>query len=139
MPTKRKTGREAWVPLPRVSGQLIRDVEEFLRVKYDMKRPPEVASALLALIIELDRLKRPFPPRQQIAEWIRNAPPEKASPYGIDAALSVALARELIDMDFEVVDGKVKQRDSVKRLRYYRPTQDLLEGIKLPSDGRRVA
>lgn len=95
-------------------------IETFLMQTYDMKRPPVVAAALLALILKLHETRAPFPPRRTVSDRIG------CSIFGVDAALSVALSRGLIRQTTATENGRVSARDSIVRVRFYVPTQRLL-------------
>jgi hypothetical protein len=86
-----------------------------------MKRPPEVACKLLALIVELHLRGHAYPPRRQVAKFLG------ASPFGLDAAINRALERELISIEMRTVEGHIKQRTSVKQEKHYVPSDELLE------------
>lgn len=105
---------------PRYRAAVAGLIEHYLMEKFGMRKPPESAARLLALILELHAHGQPFPQRRLAAEAIG------ASVFGVDAALSVALARGLITTRLETIEGNVQQRLSVIRLKYYIPAPELL-------------
>lgn len=103
----------------RPSGALVDLVENFLHEKYPSRKRALVSASVLALILELDELKKPFPPRQQVADALN------CSIFGVDAAISVALGRGLLSVEIKVLQGNVEQRDSAIRERYLIPSARL--------------
>lgn len=97
----------------RVDRDLARVTTEYLLASYGMRRPPELAARLLALLCDLADKGLPFPPRAEVAALVGH------SIEGVDSALSVALARGDIVMSAKVKPGNVQQRESVIRERYY--------------------
>lgn len=120
MPRKRSATPAPSPALPPIRRNIADAMETYLLDHYDIKRPPIAAAQLLALIIELDRINQPFPPRAVAAKAIG------CTVFGIDAALSVALSRGLISIDMAVSQGNVMRRDSAIRHKYYRPSPALV-------------
>lgn len=96
-----------------VDRDLARAATEYLMAAYGMRRPPELAARLLALLCDLADQGLPFPPRAEVAALVGH------SIEGVDSALSVALARGDVVMSAKVRPGNVQQRESVIRERYY--------------------
>ena len=103
----------------RPAGVLADAVEQYLQEKFPSQKRPWLAASLLALILELYEREEAFPPRQQIAQAL------DCSVYGIDAALSVAGARDLLTIEVKLVPGGVEQRESVVKQRYMVPCEEL--------------
>lgn len=122
MPRKRAavTTRAPATPTARISKAKALAIEEFLMTHYAIRRPPGVTARLLAMIIDLHQHGRPFPSRAVVAEQVG------CTIFGIDAALSVALARELITLEVKTARGNVAARESAIRERYYVPSKQLL-------------
>lgn len=94
-------------------------IERGLIQRFGMKRRPSAAARLLALILRLHERGEPFPPRSEAADHCG------CTIWAVDGALSVALARGLIQPVERTKPGNVVQRDSVIRLKFYLPTADL--------------
>jgi hypothetical protein len=100
----------------RPSGELVDRFEEFLLAHYPSRKRPTVAASVLAIIIELEQRNEFFPPRQDLAAaW-------NCSRFGVDAAISLMLARELITLEVKVFPGKVTKRLSTSKERYFHPS-----------------
>ncbi len=110
--------------LPQISPIVVQAITDMLIAQRGMKRPPEKAAKLLALIVELHRRRRPFPPRDEVAAAIG------ASIATVDAALSTRLDEGYITLDVETPHGNVRRRNSVIRARYYIPSRQLLETVE---------
>lgn len=116
------SAEKLWPPLPKVHLKDAVAIEEFLLTSYKMKRPPEVAAKLLALIIELWQREQPFPQREHVAHSLG------CTKWGVDNALSVALARELITTEVGTeISTRMTHRDGVIRHRYYIPCDALVK------------
>lgn len=120
-------------PLPPVPQKLIDDVQEWLMTTYEMKRPPTVAAAVLAFVMILHARGEPFPMREDVAYHLG------CTAWGIDAALSLALAREVLTIRIETEESTaIEQRRGVIRYRHYIPSDEMLHRFaKRPQ--RRVA
>lgn len=100
--------------------EYIDNIVEFLQTKYGGRRVPTLSARLLALIVHLNETKTAFYPRNDVALALG------VSIYGIDAGLSIALARGLISVRIETtVSDVIKQREGIVRKRYYRPSKEL--------------
>lgn len=106
--------------IPAINADLTDRLIVFLQGKHEMKKRPFAAAGFLALVIALHKKKLPFPPRQDAADAIG------CSKFGLDAAISVALARGLITPRSGTIQGNVERRESVVRVRYYDPAPELL-------------
>lgn len=120
-------------PIPAVAPIVIDAVTDMLMSEQGMNRPPEKAAALLALIVELHRRKRPFPRREEVAKALN------ASISTIDAALSSRLDEGYITIAVETKHGSVQRRNSVVRERYYLPSEHLVEVVKRAEAADRKA
>lgn len=109
--------------LPSVSRAAVRAIMDLLISRQGMKRRPEKAAELLALVVELHERHRPFPPRAEVAAAIG------ASVSTVDAALSTRLDEGYITMEVETPHGRVQRRNSVIRERYYVPSNELQEVV----------
>jgi hypothetical protein len=103
------------------SNALVDAMEAFLQTHYPSRRRPVVAAATLAMVVELHHRGEPFPARHIAAEALQ------CSVFGIDAALSVAMARDLVTIETKILKGNVGARDSVIRERYLIPSPELQE------------
>jgi hypothetical protein len=119
MPRKRKV--EALPPtLPRTDPYMVDAIQGYLMDKWGAFRPPTMAANLLALIVELERVDAPFPHRKHASQYLN------CSVFGLDAALSTALTRELITLEVRVGPGNIASRPSITHARHFHPTEDLL-------------
>lgn len=109
--------------LPEVSAVVVDAIIDMLIMDQGMLRPPEKAAKLLALIVELHKRKQPFPTRSEVAEAIG------ASVSTIDAALSTRLNEGYIKLRVETPEGNVQRRNSVVRLRYLEPSDQLMDVV----------
>lgn len=124
MPLKKgRKQKKPAIKVPSIDMALADRIEEFLKLRFEMKRPPVEAAKLLALVVELYRLKSPFPTRAAVSAELG------CSVYTIDAAISTYLEREMISMDWVIHTGGVKTRDGVFKYQVYKPTQELLTAI----------
>jgi hypothetical protein len=121
MPKKRIGRKPDRTPLPPINQRLADAIQQYLMTHYDMKRPPEVAAQVLALVIECHNRQQPFPKRLRVAEKLG-----LTGPFGIDSALNTALARDLINEEWYIDTGEVHNRKSVVRHRHYVPSAELL-------------
>lgn len=112
--------RSTPIALPRIRQNVADKIGEWLVTSYGMRRPPAVARQVLALIVELHAKRRAFPLRSEAADLIG------CTVFGLDAAISSALARGLITIEMTTGQGRVMQRDSAIRHRHYIPTPVLL-------------
>ena len=117
--TRAKTPLSREIARLRPAGVLADAVEQFLQSKYPSQKRPWLSASVLALILELYEREEAFPPRQQIAKAL------DCSVYGIDAALSVAGARDLLTIEVKLLPGGVEQRQSVIKQRYMIPSEEL--------------
>jgi hypothetical protein len=108
----------------RPSGALVEQVEEFLMTHWPSRKRPTVAASVLALTIELAERDEPFPQRTPLAEALN------CSVFGIDAAISVALSRDLLSLQMRVSPGNVEQREGVVKHRYLIPTRKLRSAVR---------
>lgn len=88
-------------------------------------RPPRQAAKLLAYIVELHRLGKPFPSRAEVSALLNMSIPT------IDAALSSRLQEGYIDVDMKIAEGNIERRSSSIRQRYYTPSTQLTETIDI--------
>lgn len=109
--------------LPRLSPAVTDAICKMMLSDQGMLRPPDKASALLALICELYKTKEPFPPRKAVAKHI------DASIATIDAALSTRLNEGYIIEAVDTVQGNVQRRNSVKRRKFYIPSKQLQDVV----------
>lgn len=124
MPRKGETVKKVRPNLPKLDKFAVDAVQDYLMTTYNSNRPPEVAAALLALIVELYDREEPFPERHWIADHLN------CSKFGIDSAVSTALARGEIEIITSVSEGSVSGRDSVVKHRYYVPCEELVSVAK---------
>src|SRR4051812_42094738 len=116
----------AEAPLPRVDPAAVERVVEFLQMKYEMRRRPEVAAQVLTLIVVLDELNRPFPHRHLVAQAL------DCSIFSIDNVLSTYLSpdRKLLTAGVQIRSGNITRRvASSVRHRYYTPDRELREVV----------
>ena len=118
--------------LPSVSRAAVRAILDLLVSQQGMKRPPEKAAELLALIVELHAQRLPFPPRVEAAAALG------ASVSTVDAALSTRLDEGYIMMEVETPHGHVKRRSSVIRKRYYIPSKELQETVAKAKESEAI-
>jgi hypothetical protein len=109
--------------LPRISRAAVDAIMGVLKSQQGMRRPPEKAAKLLALIVALHKQGRPFPPRDEVAAAIG------AAVSTVDAALSTRLNEGYIKLDVETPRGNVRRRNSVIRERYYIPSNQLQDTV----------
>lgn len=95
-------------------------IADMLKVQQEMRRPPEKAAALLALIVELNRSGQPFPKRHEVAKAL------DCSVYTIDAALSTRIDEGYLQQIVETTSGEVSARHSIVRKRFYIPSPELV-------------
>lgn len=121
--------------IPKISPIVADAISDMLLSDQGMLRPPDKASRLLALIVELYKRKQPFPPRQEVAEAVGCAVST------IDAALSTRLDEGYIIQVIETTQGNVARRHSAIRERYYVPSAQLLkvaeDALKPKRGGKR--
>lgn len=120
MPRKKATHERVHPALPKPDQAVVDAIEKHLLTSYDMKRPPLIAAAVLAMIVDLSRLGQAFPEREYLAKFLN------CSKFGIDAAISTALARREITMTIGIEPGKIAARDSVVKYRYFHPSEELV-------------
>lgn len=124
MPTRRRSvaDRVATRPaLPRISHFLVDEIQTFLTTRWWTKRPPDVSARTLALVVELWRHSMPFPERQHAADELN------CTRWGIDAAITLALGRELISIHVETPWREDRGAIGVFRMKYYIPCQELVD------------
>lgn len=120
-------------PMRPVPQQLIDELQSWLMETYAMKRPPVVAAGVLAFILVLHEKGEAFPMREDVA-WHLGC-----TAWGIDAALSLALAREMLTIEIETIESTaIEQRRGVNRYRHYVPSAELLHRFSI-HPRRRVA
>jgi hypothetical protein len=108
-------------PLSRPKAELIQAMETLLVEQNDSRRKPTVAASVLALIVELYQRREVFPKRALISKMLG------CSVFGIDAALSSAMARGYICLDIRMVKGRVTNRPSTSKQRFYVPSREVLD------------
>lgn len=118
-------------PIPKISPVAVDAITDMLMDEQGMLRPPRKAAALLALIVELHKIKMPFPKREEVTEAIG------VGVSTIDAALSSRLSEGYISIAMETTVGNVQRRNSVVRERYYVPSRHLLDVADEALRGRR--
>jgi hypothetical protein len=110
--------------LPAIEPAVVDAITDMIIRDTGCLRPPEKAAALMALIVELHKLNRPFPRREVAAAAIH------ASVSTVDAALSTHLdpgdGSGYLQLVVETSIGNVQRRNSVVRERFYIPSDDLL-------------
>lgn len=99
----------------------------------NVKRPPEKAAALLALIVELYKTNTPFPSRMAVALKL------DCSVFTVDAALSTRLEEGYLTQIVETTTGKVRNRHSIVRHRFYKPSAELVDIATRAGKKRRAA
>lgn len=122
MPARRGAKAAAPAQIPAVDPQVCAAISDYLQEHYDSKRPPEVAAAMLALVLELHRTHRPFPPRADVVRAFG-----LSGPYGLDAAIYTALSRQLITQEMIVADGYTQRREGINQRRRFVPSPELLD------------
>src|SRR4051812_35067887 len=81
---------------PMFDPNLAEHIQQFLTVTYEPRRPPIVSSRMLAFVIALNEGRpQPFPRREDAARLLH------CSKDGLDAAISVALARNLLKIKMQ--------------------------------------
>ena len=129
----KKNAKEALRSQLNVPQYRVDAVNAFLMNKYELKRPAQVTGQLLALVIELDKEKRLFPRRKELAAAFESGEGGKrgCSVYSLDAALRVALARGLLTEETVVVESTSRGTGvGISHRRRYVPTTELLEGVE---------
>jgi hypothetical protein len=123
---KARLGRPAEIvePLPRLSPIVVDAIAEMLMVDKHMCRRPEKTAALLALVVELDKTKRPFPPRAAVAEAI------DSSIFTVDSAISQRIDEGYLQEVHETTTGNVNRRTSTVRCRYLVPSPRLVSVVR---------
>lgn len=125
MPRKRGATRPTGhISKIRISPDTITTITEYLMTSFEIKRPPEVTASVLALAIELENRKQPFPTRQEVAKLFN------CSVFGVDCALSASLARGLLAMEMRTAQESIVADYRIVRHRYYHPTKKLLHGAR---------
>lgn len=109
--------------IPRPRRGLSAAVLDFLMTRYDAKRPPDMASRLLATLVELDTRDQEYPSRRDMAEHL------DASVFGIDAALSSAMRRGLIEPVVRTKPGHIARWENAVHAKYYKPTRTLKDAV----------
>ena len=108
----------------RLQAYLRRDlahaIEMWMRDRHNMRRPPVVASGILAMICDLHAAQQPFPQRSHVAAVVG------CTIYGVDVALNTALTRGDIVLESRLAPGFIAARESVRRQRHYVPCHELL-------------
>ncbi len=99
-------------------------IERWMQLHWPTKRPRRITAVTLALVVDLWRKSQPFPTREEVAATLG------CSKWGIDDALSVALSRELVTIQFDTEDS-TKIFEHVIRNRYYIPCAELVEAAGL--------
>ena len=107
--------------LPKVSPIVQDAILDMLKEQQSVYRPPEVTAALLALIVELHKVGKPFPGREVVARALG------CSIYTIDSAISTRSATGYISLNIQTREGAVQRRLSVVKDRYYVPSQELID------------
>lgn len=96
-------------------------IEEYLIEKFKSKRPPEVSAKVLALVIELHRRGEPFPLRAHVAHDLN------CSKFGVDAALNMAMARDLVVLKVTIQESlTISHRPAVTQHRFFIPSRRLI-------------
>ena len=113
-----------YADLPTISPIVVDAITDMLISDQGMLRPPEKSAKLLALIVELHKQHKPFPPREGVAEAIG------ASISTVDASLSTRLNEGYVTLRVETPEGNVRRRNSVVRERYLVPSKDLLRVVE---------
>jgi hypothetical protein len=103
-----------------VSPVVVDAITDMLMTQQNIRRPPEKAAALLALLVELNRKGQPFPKRHEVAEAL------DCSVYTIDAVLSTRINEGYLQQVVETTTGNVSARNSIVRQRFYVPSQELV-------------
>lgn len=112
-------------PLPYVPAYVEDVVEDYLTTENETKRPPRISARILALLVALHKEKRPLPSR------IAMAHATGATVWGVDAAISTALRREMIFPRTEVRPVTFPSgRDSIERVHYYVPSETLFKLVE---------
>ena len=109
--------------LPEVSPFVVDAIIEMLKADNGNLRPADKAAHMLALIVELHKQHKPFPPRKDVAAAI------KGSIAAVDAALNSRLAEGYITLAVDTEPGNVQRRNSVIRRRFIIPSKDLLDVV----------
>lgn len=107
--------------LPTPNPAVVDAICDMLMTNKDVRRPPEVTAALLALTVELHKRNQPFPSRMAAAIKLG------CSVFTIDAALSTRMDEGLLTQIVETSTGHVAKRSSTIRQRFYKPSQELLD------------
>jgi hypothetical protein len=109
--------------IPEVSPFVVDAIIEMLKSDNGNLRPADKAAALLAVIVELHKQHKPFPPRKDVAAAIGASIPT------IDAALNSRLAEGYITLAVDTEPGNVQRRSSVLRRRFIIPSKKLLDVV----------
>lgn len=125
--------------LPKIDRALADRIEDYLRTHYKIRRPPVIASQLLALLIQMTETNMEFPSREWVAKHL------DCSKYTIDGALTQAMARGLLSthLDTQVSDKYIKtHKEGITRHIWYVPTPRFKSAVAAPPHvraPRRVA
>jgi len=107
--------------IPKVSPIVVDAISDMLLSDQGMRRPPDKAAHMLAVICALHKKDQPFPRREEMAEAIN------ASISTVDAALSTRLSEGYLSIEMDTEQGNVARRNGVVRHKYYIPSPQLLE------------
>lgn len=108
-----------YVPNLAFSEALAVRAQDWLHQTYKVRQQPVIAGRLLAYIVRLHNQRMPWPGRVVAAAMV------KGSVWGVDSALQMAMARDLITLVVqpEVIEGRTRL------VRYYRPTGILADAL----------
>lgn len=112
--------------IPAISPVVIDALTEMLMTDQGMTRPPEKSAALLALIVELHKMKQPFPPRQMVAQHL------DCSIFTVDAAISGRSDEGYIIAQETQIESssKIANRHGIRRRRFYVPSNETISVVE---------
>jgi hypothetical protein len=109
---------------PEVPDALTEAVLAYLKNE-GMQRPPLAAAKILAFIVQLHRYgRRPFPVRGVLAKFLDVATPT------VDSVLGHRVMTGHLIMRDEVRRGGSKKRQTINKVRFYTPSDDLVKVVE---------
>jgi hypothetical protein len=109
--------------LPPIDEFVVDALCHMLQTDRNMPKPPVQAARLLALCVELHKLRLPFPHRRVAAQALGGG----KSVWTLDAAISTRVDQGYLTEVHETTTGNVANRDSVIRQRFFIPHSRVIE------------